>query len=355
MYYLKNLYIFFWILSLFLFFFSTTKVHSKAFEITNIEISKPFEKDFNKNQVLDEGFNKAFFKLIRSLIKSSDLNKVNIVKLKEIKSMIESFTIQEEKFINEIYYVNLGVSFERKKIFKYLEKKNIFPSQPIKETFLFIPIIIDENINELKIFSNNILYKNWNKFDENNQSDLIKYILPTEDLEDYNLIKEKYDAIENYDFKEITEKYFLKNTIIAMMFKNEKEIRVLSRISIKNETLIKNKSFNNLSLNDEEKIALMIDELKKIYEDTLKEYNQINTSIKLPLIIRVDNDNSDNLIRFEKTLEEMDLINKFSIQKFDKSFIYYEIIFNGTPKLFLEIMSKNEYEIDNQKRIWVLK
>ena len=61
MYYLKNLYIFFWILSLFLFFFSTTKVHSKAFEITNIEISKPFEKDFNKNQVLDEGFNKAFF------------------------------------------------------------------------------------------------------------------------------------------------------------------------------------------------------------------------------------------------------------------------------------------------------
>ena len=73
--------------------------------------------------------------------------------------MIESFNIQEEKFINEIYYVNLGVSFERKKIFKYLEKKNIFPSQPIKETFLFIPIIIDENINELKIFSNNIYIK----------------------------------------------------------------------------------------------------------------------------------------------------------------------------------------------------
>ena len=59
--------------------------------------------------------------------------------------MIESFSIKEEKFIDEIYYVNLGVSFNKKKIFSYLEKKNIFPSIPIKKKFLFIPIIIDES------------------------------------------------------------------------------------------------------------------------------------------------------------------------------------------------------------------
>ena len=48
----------------------------------------------------------------------------------KLKGMIESFSIKEEKFINEIYYVNLGVSFNKKKIFNYLEKKNIFPSIP---------------------------------------------------------------------------------------------------------------------------------------------------------------------------------------------------------------------------------
>ena len=31
--------------------------------------------------------------------------------------MIESFTIKEEKFINETYYMNLGVSFNKKKIY----------------------------------------------------------------------------------------------------------------------------------------------------------------------------------------------------------------------------------------------
>ena len=49
--------------------------------------------------------------------------------------MIESFSIKEEKFINEIYYVNLGVSFNRKKVFDYLKKKNIFHLYQLKKKF----------------------------------------------------------------------------------------------------------------------------------------------------------------------------------------------------------------------------
>ena len=53
MHYFKNLYIFFAILALIIFFFSTTKVNAKAFQINNIEISTPFEKNFSKNKVID--------------------------------------------------------------------------------------------------------------------------------------------------------------------------------------------------------------------------------------------------------------------------------------------------------------
>ena len=90
--------------------------------------------------------------LIYILTKSSDHKKLASFKLNEIKGMIETFSIQEEKFINQIYFVKLGVSFNKKKIFHYLEKKNIYPSQIKKKKFLFIPIIIDENIDELKVF-----------------------------------------------------------------------------------------------------------------------------------------------------------------------------------------------------------
>ena len=64
--------------------------------------------------------------------------------LNEIKSMVETFSIKEEKFINQTYYLNLGVSFNKKRVFSYLEQKNIFPTQIIKEKFLFIPIIVDQ-------------------------------------------------------------------------------------------------------------------------------------------------------------------------------------------------------------------
>ena len=74
----KFLYIFIIILSLNIFFFSTAKVEAKAFEIDNIEVSRPFEINFNKNDVINEGFKKAFFELILLIIKSSDQKKLKI-------------------------------------------------------------------------------------------------------------------------------------------------------------------------------------------------------------------------------------------------------------------------------------
>jgi len=353
MYYFKNLYIFFIILSLNIFFFSTANLNAKAFLIEDIEISEPFKNSFDKNSLINKGFENAFFKLINSLVKSSDIKRINKVKLNEIKSMIESFSIKEEKFINQIYYVNLGVSFDKRKIFNFLEKKNIFPTQIIEETFLFIPIIFDQSDDEMKIYSNNPLYKNWNKFNDVNYS--IKYLLPTEDLDDINLIKTNRNIIERYDFKKITNKYFLNHSIISLIFKNENETKILSRINIKNKTIIKNNSFKNINFKNEEEIKILISKLKVIYEDLWKEHNQINTSIKLPLIIRVNNKDLNKSLEFEEVLETIDLISNFTINRFDKDFIYFEVIFNGTPNKFINIMSNKNYNFDTQKKIWILK
>ena len=65
--YSKTLYIFFLFLSLVLFFFSTDKVKAKSFSIDNIEISRPFEINFDKNTVVDDGFIKAFSELISKI------------------------------------------------------------------------------------------------------------------------------------------------------------------------------------------------------------------------------------------------------------------------------------------------
>ena len=68
----KKLYNFILLLSLIIFFFSTTKVQAKAFDIDNIEISRPFEINFDKNKVIDEGFKKAFYELLLLIVNSLD-------------------------------------------------------------------------------------------------------------------------------------------------------------------------------------------------------------------------------------------------------------------------------------------
>jgi len=352
MYYLKLLYIFFFILALNLSFFSTNKVQAKAFLIEEIKISEKLENNFNKDILISRGFKKGFDELMAKLIQSKDLSKTKTISLNEIKSMIDTFSIKEEKFVKEIYNLNLGVSFNKKKIFKYLNTKNIFPAQISQEKFLFIPIIIDQSNTDLLVFSNNLIYQNWKK--ENKKSYLIEYILPAEDLEDLNLIKENYSQLENYDFQEIIQKYFLKNSIITLIFKDQNQIKILSKININDKKVIKTNSFKNIELNDPSDLKELIDSLKIIYEDFWKENNLINTSIKLPLLIQIDNKNLDVSLKFEKTLDKIDLISNYSIVNFNKNFIYYEVIFNGSTNNFINIMNDKDYIFDTQKKTWIL-
>jgi len=352
MYYIKRLYIFFSTLALIIFFFSTEPVKAKSFEIDNIEISQPFEINFDKNKVIDLGFKNAFFELIYSLIKSSDFKKIDSIKLNEIKSMIETFSIKEEKFINQKYHLNLGVSFNKKKIFKYLERKNIFPSRILKEKFLFIPIIINENGKSISIFSDNPIYNNWNQ--TNNRYQLINYLLPSEDLEDLNLIKEKLDIIETYDFSEITKKYFLKNSIISLIFKNNNEVRILTKIYNDKNEIIKNKTFKDIDIDNDTDLDLLITNLKNLFEDTWKKLNEINTSIKVPIIIKIKNDDLKKSINFELFLEEIDLVSDYSILRFNREFVFYEVLFNGTIQNFINIMKNKKYNLNTQKKVWMI-
>ena len=71
-------------------------------------------------------------------------------------------------------------------------------------------------------------------------------------------------------------------------------------------------------------------------------------------MVKVNNKNLDVSSKFENILDEIDLIGKYSIHKFDRDYIYYKILFNGTPKNFLNIMKNRNYSFDTQKKIWVL-
>jgi len=133
----QNLYIFFLLFALIKIFFSTGNLYAKGFNINNVEISTKFEINFNRDYVLDEGFDLSFNKLIQTILKSEDQKKINNTSLNEIKSMIETFSIKEEKFVNQIYYLNLDVTFNKKQIFEFLEKKMFFLHYQLRIKFFY--------------------------------------------------------------------------------------------------------------------------------------------------------------------------------------------------------------------------
>ena len=134
---LRKLYIFFLFLALLNIFFSTGISLAKTFSINDVELSTPFKINFNKNKIIDEGFVKAFNQLMLSTVQSKDYQKLKKIPLNQIKSMIETFSIKEEKFVDEIYYIKLNVSFNKKIIFDLLEKKKYISIISSKKRYYF--------------------------------------------------------------------------------------------------------------------------------------------------------------------------------------------------------------------------
>ncbi len=349
----KNLYNLFLFLALLNIFFSTENSIAKTFSVKEIEISSPFNASFDKNKIINRGFVEAYEELILTIVQSKDQKKLQNSSTKEVKSLVETFSIVQESFIDEIYNLTLNVEFNKKSFFELLEKKNVFPSSIIKKELIFFPIEVDEKKNEIFLFSESHLFKNWNLKKEKYHQ--LNYILPNEDIDDYNLIKKNINNLEDFDFREISKKYNFEDFIIMIVFKNNQEIRVLNQIVFNNNQNIKNFKFKNINfakLNDVEKF---IDEQKIVFEDYWKLKNIINTSIKLNLTISVDNSNIIKIDQFEETLSNIELVNKFNIFKFDNKKNIYKVIFNGTRDQFLDVMKDYDYFFEIKNKIWVLK
>ena len=69
---------------------------------------------------------------------------------------------------------------------------------------------------------------------------LLEYLLPSDDLEDLNNIQEMFTLLlKSYDFINLITKYDLKDYIISIIYKNNNEIKILSKINLNNS--LKNK------------------------------------------------------------------------------------------------------------------
>ncbi|WP_415284181.1 hypothetical protein [Candidatus Pelagibacter sp. Uisw_130] len=348
-----NVYIYFILFSLLILFFSTTYSNANAFKVADIKISSPFELDFKKNSVIDMGFQISFSDLLSTITTSGDRKKIRNISIKELKGMIDSFTISDEKFINNEYFANLETTFNKKKILKFLENENIFPSIPKKNKVLLFPIIVETKDDSIYLFNDNIFYDKWNE--KKNSYDLLEYLLPSEDLEDLIELQKTSKDIETYDFSNLINKYDIKDSIILIIYKEDNNIRTLSKINLNNNLKLENKNYSKVDIVNEDDFSSIVKNLKQLYEDRWKKNNEINTSIKLPVTIFINSKKTKKIIELERALYNMDLVSDFNILNFNSESIQYKITYNGTPNIFLKDMKKKNFELEMKNDIWTIK
>ncbi len=347
------LYIFFLFLTFNFIEFSTNKVFAKTFIVSKIEVEEKYNLNFNKLRVIDRGFKYAFEDLSKMILEEKDQYKIMNTSIEDIKKLVENFSILDEKFINKKYKSIMEVSFNRKKLIKFLNSKNITLSLPKKIDVFFLPLLVDLETNSFNYLNDNIFANNWGRISENYFQ--INYILPNEDVEDYITIKNNLKNIENFNFKKILEKHKSENHIVLIIFTEKNNIKFYSKINFEDKFLVLNKNFKNKNLENQEDLNSMILNIKNKYEDNWKSINKMNPSTSVPIRLFVESIDIKKSLKLESALANLDFVNNYKIEKFDSNEIVYKVFYASNPKRFLKDILSYGINIDTTSANWKIK
>jgi len=358
MYFLKKnisnyLYIFFIFLTFNFIEFSTKEVLAKTFVVSKIEVEEKYNLSFNKLKVMDRGFKKAFQDISQMVLERKDFDKIKNTKINDIKKLIENFSILDEKFINQKYKSIMEVEFNRKKLIKFLDTKNITISLPKKINVLFIPVMIDLETNNFYYLNENIFTENWGSIEKNYFQ--ISYIIPNEDAEDYLSIKNNLEDIENYNFQKILNKYYSENFIIMIIFKSKNNIKFYSKINFDDKFEILSKNFKDKNINNQTDLNSMIINIKNEYEDKWKSINKMSPSKSVPIRLSLESNNTEKSLKLENALDNLDFVNSYNIEKFGSKMIVYKVYYSSSPKRFLKDILSFDISIDTSSTNWKIK
>ena len=135
----------------------------------------------------------------------------------------------------------------------------------------------------------------------------------------------------------------------------ENELNFYSKINFENNKKNSNLTFDNVNLDSEDSINNIIRNLKVEFNDIWKNFNQVNTSIKLSINLTLTENDGNEISKFEKILDKIDDINYFSVKKFDLNKTVYTIIYNSNPNKLKKKFSDYGYSLMQEKGYWMIK
>ena len=209
-------------------FFKTETLLSQnnLFNVNNIELEK--KDKITNNQLADQAIKKGFNQLMSKILLRDDADKLFDLNFSLIKKLVNYYqitNIQEEQ--SNIELVSFSVTFDKDKIHDLFFTRGISYSEILDKELYVLPILLENN--EIYVFYNNLFYKNWNKFNEN---ELIEFILPLENIEIIKNINDYKNNLININISDLFKEYSNKNSALILIENNEtnKQIYIKSII-----------------------------------------------------------------------------------------------------------------------------
>ena len=161
--------------------FSNSFANENIFIVEEVKTKGLIDKNFKRENHINKALSLSFEMLMSKVLVSSDLTKIKNVKIKEIKNLINSIQVLDEKYNKNQYESSFKIFYNEEKIKQLLINKSISFSQPKKISVVLLPTLFVDG--KIKSFQENYFYNEWNKNKEKNK--LIKFILPIDDLDDF--------------------------------------------------------------------------------------------------------------------------------------------------------------------------
>jgi len=343
-------YIYIFFISLIILFTTFTKsfCEENLFTISDVKVKSVIDLNFSRDKHLNEAFLNSFKTLMEKILLTRDLKKIRNIDLKEIKNLISSFQITEESYRKDLYKANIKISFNEKKIKKFLREKNISFSQPENISVIFFPVLfVDDN---LKSFRENFFYNEWTNIEIKNK--LINFVLPLEDIDDISKIVKMRNKIEELNVDSLVNKYDIKNYVFVFMNYRANKLKVHLKIKFNNSKIRKNILYDVNNINDKLELNSHLEDLKLLITDIWKEQNLINLLMPLSIKIKFNHKNLNDFNQFRESLNKINIIDNYSVDEFSINNSSYKIYYYGNPKKLRVSLSELGYFLKNNQGFW---
>jgi len=348
---LREYILIFFTATIFLFIlFTKSFSEENVFTINNVTVKGEIDLNFSREKYINKAFLNSFEILMSKILLSRDLTKMNNIKLKQIKSLINHFQILEESYRKDEYKAKIKIFYSDIKIKKFLRQKNISFSQPENISAVFFPVFFIND--EMQNLNDNFFYKYWTEIEIKNE--LINFILPLEDLEDISQIMKMKNRIEELDIDTLVNKYDVKSYVFALIDYQDKKLNIHVKTNFNNNKISKNFLYEVENINDEPALNYILKDLKLKVTDIWKEENLVNLLMPLSISLQYQHSNLEDLDKLRNIFYKIGIIDSYTLEEFNINNSFFKIYYYGNPKKLRSELLKFGYQLKNDQGYWQL-